>query len=118
MKYKTLFRLAVKLIGVFFAAWGFVLAVEAVGDAIVILLRISGYQPVGPLYQAWWWIDKFSHIGGRVALGTFLFLFPNLITNLAIPSNRPYCPHCEYDLKGRERSRHCPECGVGLPAEL
>jgi hypothetical protein len=50
----------------------------------------------------------------QLALGLYLFFGGEWIVNRAIPSNRPYCPECGYDLS-RSRREHCPECGVTLP---
>ncbi|MEO0964914.1 MAG: zinc ribbon domain-containing protein [Planctomycetota bacterium] len=117
MKYKTLFRLAVKFLGL-----------------VLMVLALLGFLDQASSGALLWWLDEYSGLSVRIRYAElippliynavqlvtgFLFLAkPNWIVNLAIPSNRPYCPHCGYDLKGRENSRHCPECGVGLPAEM
>ncbi|MCH8152160.1 MAG: hypothetical protein IH830_07290 [Planctomycetes bacterium] len=50
------------------------------------------------------------------ALGLYLFFGGKWVVNLCIPSNRPYCPECGYDLS-KATSANCPECGVKLPRD-
>jgi hypothetical protein len=49
-----------------------------------------------------------------MSLGFYLFFGRKWIVNLAIPSNRPYCAECGYDLS-QTRSLRCPECGTPVP---
>lgn len=53
----------------------------------------------------------------RIAIGAYLLFGGARLVNFCIPSNRPYCPQCGYDVReaGNEK---CPECGVQLPAEV
>lgn len=48
------------------------------------------------------------------AIGLYLFFGGEWVVNLAIASNRPYCPECGYDLS-RATGPVCPECGTLLP---
>ena len=50
-------------------------------------------------------------------LSLFLFFKPNIIVNLAIPSNKPYCPECGYNLS-KNTGSVCSECGIALPNNL
>ena len=104
MKYKTLFRLLVKGIGLFLAAFGVAFLPN------IILSTILSWNS-GPT-NLWVWGTM---LGGAlpVALGIYLFFGGKWIVNLAIPSNRPYCPECAYDLTGAAVER-CPECGTAF----
>jgi len=117
MKYKTLFRLAVKFLGLCFIAIALVRASDVTAMLVSLYFRANmQWQP------GIFWRVVLSQLGIQsgisLGLGIYLFFRGQWVVNLAIPSNRPYCPHCGYDLKGREHGRHCPECGVGLPADL
>ncbi|MEO0588492.1 MAG: zinc ribbon domain-containing protein [Planctomycetota bacterium] len=120
MKYKTLFRLGVKLLGL--GLIGF--AIPGLSQtAVQITWMVSGQFGNFGL-SSMGWMDWFQFSTGliptglQVAAGVWLFKRPDWVTHLAIPSNRPYCPNCGYDLSGRQGVRHCPECGVRLPADL
>jgi hypothetical protein len=109
MKYKTAFRLALRVVGVYFLAEGGAEAIHAAGFAVDFLggtafggVSWSGYTMIGTAVT-------------KIAIGTYLFLGGKWIANLAIPSNRPYCPECGYELTGLPESHNCPECGVPFP---
>ena len=104
MKYKTLFRLLLKLLGVWLTANG---VVSLVVTALIIVSQTSrGF-------------DFIVQAGGpglasglvQVGLGLYLFFGGRWIADKAIPSNRPYCHECGYDLTLAESNR-CPECGT------
>ncbi|MEM6333889.1 MAG: hypothetical protein AAF823_11175 [Planctomycetota bacterium] len=120
MKYKTLFRLGVKLLGVGlvgFAVYGLGETLTQVVWIATGLLGSAAFSPVD--WMGWFQITTVLIPSAlQIALGVWLFKRPDWVTDLAIPSNRPYCPNCGYDLSGRKLGRHCPECGVALPAEL
>ncbi|MCZ6811939.1 MAG: hypothetical protein ACE10B_03625 [Phycisphaerales bacterium] len=52
----------------------------------------------------------------QLAIGVYLLFGGKWIVNVCIPSNRPYCPECGYDLS-KAASANCPECGVKLPRD-
>ena len=102
MKYKTLFRLLIKAIGVYFLAIGAAHFANSVFTLLYALTRSSGYPAIFA-------IGAVSEAIVEVALGLYLFLGGKGIVDRAIPGNRPYCHECGYDLTGAPRAR-CPEC--------
>lgn len=109
MKYKTAFHLALRVVGVYILAEAAADAVHATGFAVDFLggtlpgrVSLSGYTMIGAA------VTKF-------AIGAYLFLGGRWIVNFAIPSNRPYCPECGYELTGLPDGHNCPECGAPNP---
>ena len=102
MKHKTLFRLLVKAIGVYFTVNGLGSIPQIVGMLVYYLRQgalgfewIYGFQILDPAIQ--------------IGLGLYLFFGGKWIADKAIPGNRPYCQECGYDLTGSVRDR-CSEC--------
>ena len=110
MKHKTWFRLMMKAVGV--ALVGF--ALPGVASWIAKIIRLWDGNPGAGLLSLFasnpWYIGTLL----QFALGLYLFFGGKWIVNLAIPSNRPYCPNCGYDV-GKAKGGTCPECGVPLP---
>ena len=110
MKHKTWFRLVIKAIGVLLVG----LSVE---NAVYWLARFLDEmgQPIGTLYPNRFWNVVPGLLGAALQLGfgLYLFLGGRWIVDKAIPSNRPYCPECGYDLSAAGGSA-CPECGAAL----
>lgn len=109
MKYKTVFRLALRVVGVYFLVEGVAGAIRAAGFAVVFL----GGAGLGGV--SWSCYTMIGAAVAKIAIGAYLFLGGRWIVNLAIPSNRPYCPECGYELTGLPESHNCPECGVPFP---
>lgn len=113
MKHKTWFRLVLKAIGVLLIGFSLPTVGRAVGELIYAYLE--GNQFAG--YPANYWIVQSLYYGGtfvQFLLGLYLFFGGKWLVNMAIPSNRPYCPECGYDLS-RCKGAQCPECGIALP---
>jgi len=111
MRYKTLVRVAVKVLGVY-------LAITGLGQMIGATLSLFGAFSGGlPTSATWYYVSAFGPPIGNVGLGLYCFLGGTWVVNRIIPSNRPYCPECGYELTGLVRNR-CPECGTPLSEDL
>ncbi len=111
MKYKTAFRLGIRAIGVLIAAQEIPWFLQGCVPATIELLRLD---PFGAgAFPSWsWYLGNFlGHVVG-FAIGAYLFFRGDWIVNLAIPSNRPYCHECAYELTGLPTEGVCPECGT------
>ncbi len=124
MKHKTWFRLVLKAIGIFLLATGAIELVDAVSRSAGTAVFYGSFRPgrSGSLFD----LDQMlaaamvnGVFGGiaRLVIGAYLLFGGARLVNLCIPSNRPYCPHCGYDLRAVS-DEVCPECGVRLPADL
>ncbi len=124
MKHKTWFRLVVKAIGIFLLATGVVGVVDSLSGSVGRMFLTGSFGLGGSgfpydLLEVLGYALLTGLIGGiaRLVIGAYLLFGGAKLVNLCIPSNRPYCPHCGYDVRGAGDDV-CPECGVRLPAEL
>lgn len=111
MKYKTLFRLILKAIGVLLFFTGVAEFIMSSGWVLDFLASHSQGSRGMPIYGT-----ITQEIAGcfKIVVGVYLFFGGKWIVNRAIPGNRPYCPECGYDLTGN-KSGQCTECGTPLP---
>ena len=112
MKYKTAFRLAVRAVGVLIVAQSL--------PSLVTMLVVLGlsFDDISMFVDAGRWY--LATAGGHVlavVIGLYLFFRGNWIVDLAIPSNRPYCHECGYELTGLSPAGVCPECGTAYRRE-
>jgi hypothetical protein len=120
MKHKTWFRLVIKAIGILVLTLhlpDFILTI--VGS---VLSQIDGATPGSggwlTMFERWEYMwPQFVRSVVNVAIGLYLLFGGKWIVNLCIPSNRPYCPECGYQL-AESGSGNCPECGTTLPEKI
>lgn len=112
MKYKTLFRMLLKVLGV----WVFVEGLFGLVNMGLSWYVTSLYQPIPPLrFSEQWWVsvEPLAAPLVQIAIGLYLFFGGAWVANRAFPSNRPYCAECGYDLRGS--AERCSECGAAVP---
>ena len=116
MKHKTWFRLVIKAIGILLVGLSLPSIVGSLGQ-IPYFFSVQSTTGMALTMSDWIWPQVFYWLGSalQLALGLYLFLGGTWIVNKCIPSNRPYCPECGYDLSHNQLSSNCPECGVILP---
>jgi hypothetical protein len=107
MKYKTLFRLLLKAIGV----W---LLISS-GSQLIAYGLYTVFNPSAWGGNEFWRYVQLLSPALEVAAGLYLFFGGRWIADKAIPGNRPYCPQCGYDLTGAAGTR-CNECGTPFNA--
>jgi hypothetical protein len=109
MRYKTLFRVICKAMGVYFIVLG------CTGLLGVAAVRIAFASRISPRDSIGWTVTQGVSSAAapvfQLAVGLYLFFGGRRIADLALPSNRFYCPECGYDTTGSE-GLICPECGT------
>ncbi|MCI0366395.1 MAG: hypothetical protein L0Y44_06815 [Phycisphaerales bacterium] len=117
MKHKTWFRLVIKAIGVLLIGLSITTLVSGllhVGLQLIALL--TGGFFFDSTFLEYQWPHYFGG-AAQFVFGLYLFFGGKWIVNKVIPSNRPYCPECGYDLS-KSNGANCPECGVALAGEV
>ena len=114
MKHKTWFRLVLKAIGVLLVGSALPNFIETWFSAVWWIVEPTGTYLQN--YPQWLLMVKPAAVTCQFVLGLYLFFGGHWVINKCIPSNRPYCPECGYDLSHNSPLTNCPECGVTLPA--
>ena len=111
MKYKTAFRLAIRAIGVLVLANSLPWCIAGLASLAAQLADVNLRGPVD--YISWSiGIGPILGHGVGIVIGLYLLSGGRWIVDRVIPSNRPYCPECGYDLTHLPSDYRCPECGV------
>ncbi|MCO6436086.1 MAG: hypothetical protein J5J06_03270 [Phycisphaerae bacterium] len=108
MKYKTLFRLLLKIVGVALTVTG---AQSLLTQLAWICQFWGGFGSSGASESAMQFLFILSGPVISLVCGLYLFFDGQRVADLAIPGDHPYCPECAYDLTGAVSTR-CPECGT------
>lgn len=119
MKYKTLFRLALKVIGVYFVALGIIELgwfSRIVLDWIAPIYSFSSQPNLNRTSKLINEVISLFTPLCKFGVGLYLFIGGEWIVNKAIPSNKPYCHECGYMLKNLTGTR-CPECDTPFRPE-
>ena len=107
MKYKTLFRMLLKAIGV----WVFAEGISSFGGSLLFYLGSLFLDRPGQVAFSEGFPLYLVHPVVQIAIGLYLFFGGTWIVDKAIPGNRPYCHECGYDLTDAA-GNVCAECGT------
>jgi hypothetical protein len=113
MKYKTLFRIICKAMGVFFIVSGITGLIGGAGSTIVMYIQLASLSARDSDTRLWSLLSAAGPLFELTA-GIYLFFGGRRLADLAVPGNRPYCHECGYDLTSASSSV-CPECGTQRP---
>lgn len=105
MKYKTLFRIWLKLLGVYF------IVTSCAGLLSLFVNTIRQLESGSVMVSAQLQTGLPQLL--ILLLGLYFLLGGQWVANIAIPSNRPYCPECGYDIR-KSSGGACAECGTPI----
>jgi uncharacterized paraquat-inducible protein A len=105
VKYKTLIRLILKVIGLYLVVN---VLVWLAGSAVSFLLEVIS----GGAMPSSWYLSSAASYCVQLFIGVYLFVDGRWVADRIVPSNRPYCHECAYDLTGLPPEGTCPECGT------
>ena len=109
MKYKTAFRLALRLIGLLLIS----LSLPALIGAMVPFFTNAWMEGAsGSNLLEYLAMEDSVTRALQCALGFYFLFGGRWIINRIIPSNRPYCHECGYEQTGLPAEGRCPECGT------
>lgn len=122
MKYKTLFRLGLKMLGLFLIVEGAASIITSVSYALWEFYNFTYPPPQmlpysSPRNIVLRPIAGLTGVFFKIMIGYYFFRRGQWTVDRAIPSNRPYCPDCGYELTGMTNVRY-PECGTPIPGSL
>lgn len=109
MKYKTLFRVLLKVIGVWFLAQG---TAEFGGHlAWEVAVRVIDADLDLGILESPFRVQAYVLTAMKIIVGLYLFFGGRGLADLVIPNNRDYCPECSYPITSHQTD-NCPECGA------
>ncbi|MFG0250309.1 MAG: hypothetical protein ACF8OB_15600 [Phycisphaeraceae bacterium JB051] len=114
MKYKTAFRLGLKLIGVYLIAISVMPFIVKMSQ-FYVATRSQQSMGIMDVSVLQWTLVLLDSQLLNIVVGLYLFFKGEWIVNKAIPSNRPYCHECGYELTNATLNI-CPECGTEFKA--
>src|SRR5262249_27734450 len=105
MKYKTAFRLLLQATGVLIICFNVSPLVTSLMALAIQSSRSSGLRP------SEYYVSVLAGSLVAMVVGCYLLGGAKWFVNRVIPSNRPYCHECGYELTGLAAGV-CPECGT------